>query len=449
MHQQAKLSCSWPTSQEMLRVVDALEEVYAIARFQEIPEFPDYEFFRKMVIRDVDWTSTPGIPLRKVGSINQEVFGWNGFSVDEQKTRYVYQHVISRYEHLKHYPSLDPIALFIKPEPHKAKKKDQQAWRLIHSVSLVDNLISRILLGGFCDKLIQEYQKVPNKAGWTPSAGGYKWLYSTLLSRSGGRADFTMADKSQWDFTMQSWVVHAFVMLLERLTSGLEADEWQTVLVNHFSALFHGCLFSIGRNYIRQTTYGIMKSGWYGTICFNSIAQVCLHILAAHRAGVNWRKTMPHALGDDTVQPSAGLTPEYEKQLGLTGCVLKEFERRTDVVFGGHTFTAHVCVPTYGPKHAWLLLHLSDEVCAETLESYQMLYTHDKHWLAFIRLLMAKTGNYQLIRSDYFLRSWYDGYESASARRKPDKRLISLWNRAMALHSPALNPKLGSFLGTN
>lgn len=369
-----------------------------------------------MVIGEIDWDSTPGIPLRRLGSVNAEIFGWNGATVDDVKTRYVYELVKRRFAQLEEGPALDPILLFIKPEPHKAKKRDLKAWRLIHSISLVDNLVARILLGGFCAHLIDNYSQVPNKAGWTPSGGGYRWMLEELGQRNrqhGMRQPFVMADKSQWDFTMQGWVVEAFVGLLDRLTFDVgDGGWWRTVVLHHFAGLFHGCQLVIGNHFLQQTTYGIMKSGWYGTITFNSIAQVALHVLAAVRSGEQWKRSVPFALGDDTVQPHLKDIVSYTNELQQTGCVVKQMERSIVIEFGGHKFHQGGCVPSYGSKHAWLLARAQPEFLADTLVSYQMLYTYSPEWLVIVRKLMRSIGRVDLIRSDTYLEVWYNGYEA-------------------------------------
>jgi len=355
-----------------------------------------------LVLANLEWDSTPGIPLNKVATTNGELFGWNGVTIDQTKTRFVYKCVQLRWEELKTQPSLDPLNFFIKLEPHKLKKKVDKAWRLIHGVSIVDNLVSRILLGGFCDQLIEQYTKLPNKAGWSPASGGYKWLYNQLPLKK------LMADKSAWDFTMQGWVVQVFCALFDRKFSSWSA-ETKIILGNHFAALFHGCVYTVGRFRVRQCAFGIMKTGSFLTIAFNSIAQVILHLLASFRSCTNWKRTLPHALGDDTIQ-SAAVSQNYLTELRQTGCIIKECEVSESCTFGGHVFNDRDCKPAYGSKHSWLLQHLDPETAKEAVESYQYLYALCPEQLAFIQSILLKLHPGAL-RSTSFLAGWYNGVE--------------------------------------
>lgn len=450
MHVKAVQTCLPPEEREIRRILDALEETYKPVKPKTLPRFPDIQAFKRLVISEIDWDSTPGIPLNKLGSNNGQIFGWNGVTVDDQRCRYIYACVKSRYEQLLKQPALDPIQLFIKPEPHKAKKRDLKAWRLIHSVSLIDNMVCRIMLGPLLEAMIDGYQDIPNKAGWTPSSGGYRFLHAKMPGRK------VMADKSQWDFTLQPWIVRIYAQLLDRLTEHLEDENgfttcWRTVVGHHLSRLFFDCQFAVGRYRIRQTTMGIMKSGWYGTIAFNSIAQVALHLLASFRSQTNWRRTMPFVLGDDTVQPDL-LSETYADCLRQTGCVLKEMESLPHFVFGGHTFDDKTCVPTYKAKHAWTLLHLDNRTAAETLESYQLLYTHDDQgFRPFIQQLMKDLNYTALIKSNDYLHSWYDGYEKCHTTKSHVTTRLEfsfwrVWRRGLG--SSGLKP-YGSATGTS
>jgi hypothetical protein len=41
----------------------------------------------------------------------------------------------------------DPVRVFIKAEPHSTNKVNQDRWRLIFAVSVVDQIIERLLCG--------------------------------------------------------------------------------------------------------------------------------------------------------------------------------------------------------------------------------------------------------------------------------------------------------------
>lgn len=392
-----------PSEKEFKYVLDAAEELYSVARPLNKFRFPSYGEFEALIREEIEWTSTPGIPYNRIASNNEGLFGWNGVTVDKTKTRYIYTCVQERWKELLSGPAMDPINFFIKAEPHKAKKVTDRAWRIIHGVSIVDNLISRILLGTFVNNMLNKYNVLPNKAGWVTVGGGYKWLLNRLPKMK------LMADKSAWDFTLQRWVVEGFVGLLDRLYQFTATEEWRLVTANHFASLFHGCIYSTGRWKIRQTCFGVMKTGSYLTISFNSIAQVFLHVLASIRSQTDWRATVPFCLGDDTIQ-TAAVSSCYVAELGRTGCIVKEHDVSELASFGGHVFTMRGCVPSYTAKHCWLILHSSPDTIGEMLESYQYLYTHDKRLLELVQELLLRY-NPVALRSVQYLLAWYEGDE--------------------------------------
>jgi len=414
MHFKA-LSTTTPVTESELRgVINALESIYSPLRSNlRKPSFPDFAAFRRLVLTEVEWTSTPGLPFSKQYTLNSDLFGWNGVTVDDQRTRLVYTAFRSRWNKLLLGTSSDPISLFIKPEPHKQKKRDTQAWRIIHNVSIVDNLIARVVFGSLFDAAIKGYEVVPNKAGWAPSSGGFAWLHSQLGKQK------LMADKSAWDFTMQGWPILAFAGLVDRLFEHLESeDDWKVVAGNHLASMFGDCTIAIGEIRVKQLVTGVMKSGWLGTICVNSISQVALHVLACMRLSVDWRPTLPYAMGDDTIQDAA-VPPRYLAILQAGGCIVKEFETSDRCAFAGHLFDSVSCVPAYVAKHCWMLLHPDPTTQLESLESYQYLYALHPEMLSIIQTILLAKGGTNRFRSRDLLRCWYHGWETGGKEVKP------------------------------
>lgn len=105
-----------------------------------------YEEFVKLMNCQVDPTTTPGIPFNRYGSKNSDVFGYTpilGYEGDNVKI--LYDTVMRRLTILVEGPVCDPINLFVKQEPHKEKKVKAGAWRLIHGVSIVDQMVAVVL----------------------------------------------------------------------------------------------------------------------------------------------------------------------------------------------------------------------------------------------------------------------------------------------------------------
>lgn len=353
----------------------------------------------------VEMRASPGWPYKRQYGTNKELFGWDGFAAQEDRLGMVKTAAINRLRQLLEKPLADPIYLFVKPEPHKIKKKKLGAWRLISGVGLIDTLIDRALYGHLLDCLTAKYREVPSKGGWAPQRGGYVLIQRSFVN--------PMAiDKSAWDWTVQEWMVEVLREVLPRLIYGV-TDEWRTLLTNRFLALYSlavfkpqcGCEFS-------QLVTGIQKSGCLGTLAFNSIWQYACHVLALRRG----KLTDPgnfFCLGDDTIQESFDspmATEVYMRELARTGCTVKEADFGWPTTFAGHKIAREdvdcACEPAYTSKHLYGLRYMSEEVRAETLVSYQQLYALKPVMRELVQRLLAD-ADVTLVLSPKRLEWWY------------------------------------------
>jgi len=405
---EATRNCEEPTRLELEQILNDAEDAYAPAKVQW--RSPD-DWVDALTVfnisRYVDMRSSPGWPWKTFHTTNAEVFGWNGVQAQEAKLRMVKVAVMSRLNELKSGEArADPIYLFIKPEMHKRKKKENGAWRLISGVGLTDTLVDRALYGSLLDSTIEQYRRVPSKGGWSPQQGGYE-----LVQRA-----FVMPlaiDKSAWDWTVQAWHVDFLEQWIQRMHYGAP-EWWASLLHTRLEALYADAVFKpqCGCE-VRQKCVGIQKSGCLGTLAFNSVWQYAVHSLARRRAGLVDPGAF-YALGDDTLQECCGWSSEqvdaYLHQLAKTGCVVKESERGWPTTFGGHVIRkeagGQACVPAYVAKHLFELRYLREEVEAETLDSYQRLYALQPDMLGLIQALLART-RVDLVQSRARLDWWY------------------------------------------
>lgn len=383
---------------EFEKVLFYMEEAYSDCRNLEVFEL-SREVLRNLIMGQIDWTSTPGYPYNKYGTTNRELFKFDGLNIDETRFEMIYGAVELRWRQLLIEPEADPINLFIKREPHKIKKLTDQAYRIIHGVSIIDNLIARLLYGKLFDNMIANWMTLPSKIGWTPGQGGYK-----LLAAKYKRTMY--ADKSAWDWTMQPWCVNLLIDLMTNL--GPDDSLFRIRSRNHLIAIFGiGAKFTADGVVFSQTVQGIMKSGYLGTIGFNSMLQTALHVLAKIRLGQE-PAPYPDSVGDDTIQHPEMEPETYVRTLEKGGCVVKEYGFSEGVDFVGHTFNEQKCIPNYRLKHCFKLFHVEEGLVGETLEAFQYLYPHDLKFLEFIQKVMINEGFNSLVRSPSYLRYWYD-----------------------------------------
>lgn len=355
----------------MVRMLDLFEPL----RFDIPADFLQYSHFLRVVM-NIDWTSSPGYPYMLGCPTNGQFFGVvNGLPSDE-RCEQIYELVKMRLRDR----DCDPIRLFIKPEPHKLKKLEQGAYRLISSVSVIDQLIDHLLFAEMNSLVVEHCLEVPAKVGWCQLNGGWK-----MMPQKG----WVSLDKSRWDWSAQPWV---FQFLLKfRIESCLTRGEmfecWKALAEWRYGCLFGRALFvNSGGWLLRQRTPGVMKSGCVNTIVDNSFAQVVLHLRVCLELGKPTHPLM--AMGDDTIQKDFEGFDEYVEALGRF-CHVKQVVK--GVEFAGHRFKATIIEPLYRGKHAFTLLHLADAVRDQTLQSYALLY-HRSSVAPFMRSLIRRMG---------------------------------------------------------
>ncbi len=377
-------------------VVNTVERVYATTKV-EWSGWPSD--FSKFIRKSVDWNSSPGWPWKRQYPTNKELFGFDGVNIDPIKTEMVRCAVYNRWQQLIEKPVADPIHVFIKQEPHKKTKRDKEAWRLISGVGLTDTLIDRILYGQWLDDLILRWNEIPSKAGWAPQLNGFKFLTRHFRNRTP-----VSIDKSSWDWTVNRWHISILNALIPRMIFGI-TSEWSAVFKNRFVALFgadypifkYGC----GCEFLQRVD-GIMKSGCFGTIGFNSILQFADHVAVGGD-----EQDVFEALGDDTAQESFPGIEQYIENLKKTGAIIKEIDVGWPIKFGGHEMTEETSVPSYRGKHMFQLLHLDEKFGPETLESYRHLYALDSEMSEFLEKLALRLYGPRNLLSRANLRDWY------------------------------------------
>lgn len=296
----------------------------------------------------------------------------------------------------------DPIKLFVKQEPHKVSKIREGRLRLISAISLVDQVVDRVLFGRLQQRALETVGRTPCMVGWSPaSAGGYRTMRARL------RGEVLCADKSAWDWTVVGWQTD---LLLELILALAETDDagWRTAVRTRFRALFENALFQFSDGQqVEQQCKGIMKSGWFLTILANSVWQVALHFAVQRERGLSPWDHVPYAMGDDTVQEVPDQLEDYLARLGHY-CVLKP-KVVQDIEFCGFEMAENWVRPCYQSKHRFILRHLDEATAAETLESYQYLYAFDETGFRDQIRQVLQARDPTRLRSVRFLQRWVDG----------------------------------------
>lgn len=359
-----------------------------------VPDNMDWDIYRK-ILEEIDPKKSPGYPFKAWGiTTNKQILDSSKMLVQ------LYCMVRQRLDQLaRGRVGGDDINLFIKQEPHKKSKAAAKRWRLISGVGLVDNIVDRFLFGGLLEKVdyLAKRMKIPILAGWVPWGGGYRALANTIQEPQS-------CDKSAWDWTMQGWIVQGFQQILRTIQCN---PDWSLAIDARLATLFNASVFRVGERRFKQNVMGIMKSGFLGTIVFNSIGQMLIHHLSLLRGK---GKRLPYfVVGDDMVTEKQ--TPAYWSAVETSGCSLKEYQEKPGypTEFMGVKFSENVILPAYPDKNMFSLLIKEPEILKEALRCYQLLYSH--HPLRSVVADLAKAYEVQLPESEVV--SWVEGWECA------------------------------------
>lgn len=253
------------------------------------------EIITHFLMEDVNVKASPGIPLAIMGKTNGLILKDHRSLVINLVKARLWK--LSNFEcsHLSAEEKVkqgfcDPIRLFVKDEPHPLAKLVDGRLRLIMSVSLVDQLVERVLHSRLNKKEIESWRDIPSKAGSSMSmdedvAEIRRWLKS--------RAQPASSDISGFDWSVKQWQL----LFDAQFRTALSLDcspEWRHAVYQRALCLSHSVFSLSDGTMIAQQTPGIQKSGSYNTTSTNSHIRVALAYLAGSEQAI--------ALGDDSVE---------------------------------------------------------------------------------------------------------------------------------------------------
>lgn len=191
---------------------------------------------------------------------------------------------------------VDPVRLFVKQEPHKASKIREKRFRLISSVSVVDQVVERLLFGPQNNLEIDNWHQIPSKPGMGLSLDKQARLLYSDVSLKHQKRPAVCADISGFDWSVQEWEFEAeMYMRMKLMGPSLKGNpRLENAVRNRFLAFSLSVFQLSDGTLIAQVEPGIMKSGSYLTSSMNSRTRC----LMAELIGSPWCI----AMGDDSVE---------------------------------------------------------------------------------------------------------------------------------------------------
>nr|QRW41683.1 MAG: RNA-dependent RNA polymerase [Geolu virus] len=261
----------------------------------------------------------------------------------------------------------DPIRVFVKGEPHKQSKLDEGRYRLIMSVSLIDQMVARVLFQQQNKKEIDLWRAIPSKPGFGLSTDDQTVEFLEILSKTVGedpenlcknwRDHLIPTDCSGFDWSVSDWMLQDEMEVRNRLTADCTEmlrqlrKVWLKCISSSLLHLSDGSLYA-------QRVPGVQKSGSYNTSSSNSRVRY----MAALYCGAEWAVTM----GDDALESKSSNLQRY-KELGFKVEVSGQLE------FCSHIFESpSLAIPVNANKMLYKLIYGYNPECgnAEVIKNY-------------------------------------------------------------------------------
>jgi len=279
---------------------------------------------------------SPGVPLKNMGSFNKNVLDSHlKFFKSVLKDR-LYLLKTTTNDQIKKYSAkelvqlgfVDPVRLFVKNEPHPARKAIAKRWRLIHSVSLIDQAVERILNQHVNSKEISRWDRIPSKPGMGFSQGDIcKIVENFEAMRAIG--DVAASDVEGFDFSVQSWMFEAEAKIRLLLhDEDLTGTYYERMLLNRAYCVSTKVFQTSNGILYSQDEGGIQPSGSYCTSSANSRIRVLMAQLVGSNAA--------NAAGDDCNELWVEDAKEKYDKLGVR---LKFYEK---IIGNNFEFCSHI-----------------------------------------------------------------------------------------------------------
>jgi len=182
----------------------------------------------------------------------------------------------------------DPVKLFIKNEPHTAKKLERKGYRLISSVSVADQIVSRMLHGKLNTLEIRNFAKLPSQPGMGLEDSDFARMAGWITGEP-----LVSTDISGFDWNVTSWMLEDEAQVRCKLYQLSEGHKARRLILGRARALAHSVFVLSDGTMYAQCVPGLQKSGDYTTSSTNS--RIMAMLLAHSGATKMW------CMGDDAV----------------------------------------------------------------------------------------------------------------------------------------------------
>jgi hypothetical protein len=259
---------------------------------------------------------------------------------------------------------VDPLRPIVKNEPHQIAKMVEGRYRLVICVSVVDELIDRLLFTTHNVKMVQSYAQSYSAIGIGFDDEKTEILRDNVRGRIAQNGVTASSDVKHWEYLCQEedWVEHAEVTIACTINS---TPMYEHLVRVRCAILARGTYVLEDGEMFDQEEPGVNKSGGYQTARFNTIAR-------ARKSRMIGSATQMCA-GDDCVERPVSFAVEKYAKLGV---IVKDYEVSSEKFdFCSHDyFESGPPVPKKMAKA--VVKFMSGEISMDKIEQFVFEYQH-------------------------------------------------------------------------
>lgn len=231
---------------------------------------------------------------------------------------------------LVRYGICDPVKVFIKDEPHKLSKIASGKLRLISSVSLVDQIKTRLLCNKQNTTEIDTWESIPSKPGLGLHDDGLLVIAENAkqILKYGPIAE---TDVGGWDWSVKQWELALDARIRGRLAGAKPTGAFDFLLHVHAYCVANTVYVTPDGQMFEQTFPGAQLSGDYNTSSTNSRMRLIATMAARLWAGIPPLidgQALLAAMGDDSFEFAF---PQLQENLNAIGHKVRMVDTRYEL----------------------------------------------------------------------------------------------------------------------
>jgi len=233
----------------------------------------------------------------------------------------------------------DPIKVFIKNEATGLKKLRKDMARLIWNLSLVDQIVGKMLTKHLDNEFVRNWDKVHSKSGMPMTGEGFTKLFEMIKTweelgcTDNSAFDYTVTFKELMADTLRrvaslGYAIDCGKTVLENIHVVMETGSWHMKMLVMMMFFRAQCIAVLSNGLVLQQMFqGHQKSGDITTSSGNGARKSMGHGTVCESMGVQWDPSQIMTMGDDCAFEARGIDKDnYIEMNRLMHKKIKEYD---------------------------------------------------------------------------------------------------------------------------